>query len=764
MRAKLMNLRQSVASRGEIIAIALTTILSFALSNAQILATFSPLGIAFCMAVPYSMTLFAFGGSLVSYILFAGAMSNGVYVAALIIACAVKMVIRPKDTAYLLQALLSIVSLLFVYLFSMITIPVGLGTWILNLSEIALCGGITYLFGVALNAIYEKKERVRLQILEKAGMGILLVAVIISISGVSLFGFNLARILGVILVVSAAVYLNAAASAEIGIIITLGLTLYNPSLAISAGVLIVTGYLTGIFRPLGKLAQVLLFLGLNLFAGAFLGAQFVTPMNLAEAAVGAGIFLLLPRGWITRFAADSRSIPKLSSSGDELTAELSSKLMFTATTLLDLQSAVEEVAVRLDKASPSDFSTVYRKTADDVCKKCGLNTFCWITAYHDVMLALNKFSDKLRLQGELCREDAPCFFQQKCCQLDGFINSVNQNYKDYLMKEQTARRVSEARMVAIEQFSGISDMLMEMSKELSDIAAIDSEAAVKVGCVLQDRGHITNEICCFLDRFDHMTIDIYLDKGLRKSEVADLTAELSDELDREFELPTSIRMKERTRLSFYECASFRVDFGAFQISNDGEKYCGDSYDYFMDSKGFAHMILSDGMGSGSHAAIDSTMTCSTLRRLIQSGFGFESAFKLMNLSFFVKSREESLATVDVCSLDLYTGRAHFIKAGAASSFAVRGNRVIEISSNSLPIGIIQGIRYDENEMRFNSGDIIVLLSDGVLMSGKEWIAAEIELHRSESASKIAKALCEGASKRWIDGHSDDVTVMVSKIK
>ena len=77
-----------------------------------------------------------------------------------------------------------------------------------------------------------------------------------------------------------------------------------------------------------------------------------------------------------------------------------------------------------------------------------------------------------------------------------------------------------------------------------------------------------------------------------------ISEQLTEHLNREMELPSVVSSDLSTKVSYFERANFRVDFHASQISNNNNRYCGDSFEYFMDSKGFAHIILSDGMGSG----------------------------------------------------------------------------------------------------------------------------------------------------------------------
>lgn len=754
MRERL--LRAVNFSRVDMLRLGVFAAMGFFLSGAQISGIFSPFGIAFCMAVPYEMLLPSFAGSVLGYFLFSGG-SATLYAAALLLGVSVKFVFSSRDEHVAFDAVISFGALAAVYLFSMLFYPTGVGTWMLHLAEILLCTSMTFLYSLSLRT----EGKPQLTAVETACLAIMGATLLLSLLNLSLFGFNLGRLAAAVCIVGAAMASGASGGAACGLLCTIAFALYTKDFAVCGGIYAASGFVAGAFRPFKKGMQSVLFVGMALLCGAFIGGlQF---QMLLEATVGSVIALFLP--WET-FAARGRSdmLTTGAKTDRSMATDISLRLRFTAGALMELQNSVEECAKRLDGGRGRDLFGIYQKTADEVCRHCGLNTFCWVTAYNDVMKALHDISDLLRRNGRLETDRLPPFFRQKCCKIDEFISSVNNGYRDYLSKEQAARRVGEARQIAAEQFSGISQMLLEMSEEISDVVHFDEEAAVVIRNLMRDRGIECDNISCLVDRFERMTIDLYFQQEPDLRELEDLTGLISDRLEREFELPNYVAAERRYRLSYYETAALQVDFAAAQLPKMGNRYCGDSYDFFMDSKGFAHLLLSDGMGTGSRAAVDSTMTCSTIRRLLQTGFGFGAAFKLMNLSFAVKSREESLATVDACTIDLYTGMTRFVKAGAASSFVKIGNRVTEFTSSSLPIGIIQGVPYDSDQTRLGKGDIIVLVSDGVSISGGDWLAEELKLICKKTAKEIANALCQSARKRELPEHSDDITVLVAKLQ
>ena len=127
-----------------------------------------------------------------------------------------------------------------------------------------------------------------------------------------------------------------------------------------------------------------------------------------------------------------------------------------------------------------------------------------------------------------------------------------------------------------------------------------------------------------------------------------------------------------------------------QLTETGSKITGDAYRSLTTDTGRFVLILSDGMGTGGNAAVDSAMTSDLLRRLLEAGVGCDAALKIVNSALLLKSGEETLATADVAAVDLFTGRAEFYKAGAAPTFLVKNGRAGYVQSDSLPAGVTGG--------------------------------------------------------------------------
>lgn len=73
------------------------------------------------------------------------------------------------------------------------------------------------------------------------------------------------------------------------------------------------------------------------------------------------------------------------------------------------------------------------------------------------------------------------------------------------------------------------------------------------------------------------------------------------------------------------------------------------------------MILCDGMGTGRPLPWTATWPPELTARLLKAGFTAELAARLVNVALALKSDEESGATLDLISVDLYTGTARALQ-------------------------------------------------------------------------------------------------------
>lgn len=184
--------------------------------------------------------------------------------------------------------------------------------------------------------------------------------------------------------------------------------------------------------------------------------------------------------------------------------------------------------------------------------------------------------------------------------------------------------------------------------------------------------------------------------------------------------------------------------------------------------GESAMILSDGMGSGEEAFQESAMVVEMLEELLKAGFPKETALSMMNTAMVMGREEVCFSTVDMSVFDLYNGTCEFIKAGASATFIRHEKEIRHIYSQSLPLGVIQNQEVEKTTQQLVSGDLIVMMTDGVmdaLPAGEQERLLDLIIQgtRIENPKELAHYILEKVLDLSSDLPHDDMTVLVAGV-
>lgn len=322
---------------------------------------------------------------------------------------------------------------------------------------------------------------------------------------------------------------------------------------------------------------------------------------------------------------------------------------------------------------------------------------------------------------------------------------------------------SELRMVASDQFFSISDMLADLAFELDEAESFDYKSAGRIRRCLGEYNIFPENISVIIDKFGRYRIEILSPKGTKGVDNPKIKNEISKICKREFDIPRVNTSKDGVMLFLMEKPLYKMSIGFAQHSAGG-KLCGDTIKTINDNKGHTIMIISDGMGKGSRAALDGAMGAGLLSKLLCAGFGFDSALKVVNSALLVKSSEESLATLDCASVDLFTGKCEFYKAGAPRSYILKGDTLTKCELSSMPAGILRGIEFAKRTTVLNVGDEIIMLSDGITDIGDSFIEELVKsIDHNESVNDKAQKILDLAVENSDEKHRDDMSVIVSRM-
>ena len=335
--------------------------------------------------------------------------------------------------------------------------------------------------------------------------------------------------------------------------------------------------------------------------------------------------------------------------------------------------------------------------------------------------------------------------------------------EEYLRREIVLEKTNQLRTVAADQFFSIADMLEELAFEFDAAERFDLGATAKIRRLLGGYDIFAADIAVVEDKYGRIRAQIMTECDITSLPLPALTEEIGKIAGRYFDAPRVTRLKNETLLAFTERPVFALSVGFAQHSALGEM-CGDTVKVLSDGRGHSILIISDGMGKGSRAALDGAMGAGLISRLLTAGFGFDTALKVVNSALLVKSNDESLATLDIASVDLYTGKTEIYKAGAPACYLIKDKRITKCELSSMPAGILRGVEFAKRTAVLGCEDSLVLMSDGICDLGEEWVRATLGSVGALGVQETADAILTRALQASKGRRMDDMSVIYARLE
>lgn len=209
--------------------------------------------------------------------------------------------------------------------------------------------------------------------------------------------------------------------------------------------------------------------------------------------------------------------------------------------------------------------------------------------------------------------------------------------------------------------------------------------------------------------------------------------------------------------------------GAARVARDERLVSGDSYLTRLLPGGRLALILSDGMGAGMAAAGESRTAVELLERLLGLDLDPALAIKLINRLLMARTTEDSYTTLDLTLIDLALPAARFVKVGAPPTFIRHEDRVAVVRAGTPPIGILDDVALEISTRRMRRGDMVVMVTDGVLgawqdiRAGEAWLRGFLGGLPRDQPRWVATQVVRQALRHAGGQARDDMTALVVKI-
>lgn len=729
-------------------------LLGFALAGAEPFGVCAPFGIAFCSrAKGDGCGLCCLFGTMLGYLLSRGADRGLRYCAATLLAYSAAFVFRDTpalDKKWFLPSAVGLITLLCGSL-SFFEGASPMTAILRMLMECALSAGGSALFA-ALREEEPSKERT-------AGLLLLFAAVIMSLCRISLFSFyNLGHVPAILTVLLCAWAGGAMKGCVAGVVMGLCTAFTGEgsgSLALSCAL---AGLLGGLVCSKERWKSVLPFtLG---FLPPLLTAWSVgNALTLLEPLTAVLCFICLPQRFLRSLS--QRLSP--AEAGDSETLLRHYGALRVEELAHCLGELYESVSAAETEQEEEDISTVYDRAAECVCANCLRKELCWHTEYLHMLSGLNDATEVVRRRGKLSMQELPDSLRGSCVRPEAFLQAVNAELRAMSYRRQLRARLEENRKAAYSQLRVLSAVLEERSRELEQGQCCASPMELSVNRYLSANGY-DSRASAFRDSYGHLRLIIEGEDAPALSEREELIGALS--------AASGVKLcrlkgeKGTKRILFGESELYTASVGIAAAKKQGESVSGDRGTWFKTEGGQLCLLISDGMGSGEAAAREAVSTVRSLEDLLRSGVAAEEALELLNALMLLKNGDSwAYATVDLLTLDLFTGEACFYKYGAAPSYVRLNGEVKRVRGVSLAAGILSGEdeRTKPLSARLRPGDMVVLCSDGVAAEQSDgWLRERLGAFRGTDPRLLARELVEEAERQY--GRCDDMTALTLRLE
>ena len=192
---------------------------------------------------------------------------------------------------------------------------------------------------------------------------------------------------------------------------------------------------------------------------------------------------------------------------------------------------------------------------------------------------------------------------------------------------------------------------------------------------------------------------------------------------------------------------------------------GDSFTFTKLSHNKILLSVCDGMGSGEVAQQTSDTTISLIENFYRAEFDDQTILSTVNRLLSMQMADNYTA-VDVATIDLSNATCDIIKVGSPVCFIKSREQTEKIAgTGALPVGILETIQPSIIKKMLNPGDIVILMSDGVVDAFDN--DEKLQVYINNLSSQNPQEICDQILQKALlldDGQAkDDMTVLAARI-
>lgn len=631
---------------------------------------------------------------------------------------------------------------------------------------------VFYVVNYGVSCLDEIKHNYFFNMEELISMAIVLCLMVAGIGNIACFGVSIRNIAALAIIIVIAYAGGASIGAVIGVTmgIIVGVTSKNILLFIS--LYSCCGLVVGVFKETGKIFSALAYLIVSSIIVGY--SVTINIYGAVEIAVPTVIMLLTPakfiEGILQELSNEEKNRIINEAQIDGVKSEFIERIENLKKILDRLSKSMNKLSGNHKLLVKDKSSAMIENLADRVCSNCEMNSKCWGKELNKTFFEFSELIEMFEQgKGKINKS-----LKANCVKSNTLIKSCEEFYNTTTVNEVLKERIGEGRQLIAENIAGISQAMDDVIKEFTRDVDNCYELDKVLKKALSRKNIAYKNIYSYTDKKGRLKIKMLMENCYGENICGKAILPILKEVLR---VPFSIsdegcRINPETNecsVVIEESPKYNMLSYVASIPKDGEKFSGDSFNFGKNKNGIYVIALSDGMGSGPDAGLESSVAIDIIDEFIERGYDEEIAIKAINSIMNMKfSEDEKFTTLDMSMVDLYSGELSVIKAGAVATFIKRYEDIQVISDNSLPFGAVEEIEYKKNKKKLKHGDIVITISDGILDVDKNnigdysWLRTYLE-KATTNPEQLSRDILDKAKKLSNGKVMDDMTVVVSKL-
>jgi len=655
--------------------------------------------------------------------------------------------------------------------------PITSYEWLLIVVESVLGAILVLIFMQSIPLLSPNRYKPSLKNEEIVCMIILIASILTGMIGWVVYGAAVEQIFARYFVLVFAFVGGAAIGSTVGVVVGLILSLANVANLFQMSLLAFSGLLGGLLKE-GKKFGVAAGLLVGTFLIVIYGESFTFVASLTESLFAILLFFFTPASW---FSNISRYIPGTEEHAKEqqqyslkvrdVTAKRVKQFSGVFDTLARSFAITEDHAAN-QLATKRNTDQFLSQVTEKTCQSCFMKERCWEKNFDTTYQLMEEMKDAYANDEEPSAK-VKRQFENHCVKSKKVTEVIKEEITFYLANHHLQKQVTESKRLVAEQLFGISEVMDDFAEEIVKERQHHEKQETQIIDALKGLGMEPEKIDIYqLDTGNvdiEMTVSFYDYHGEGEKLIAPVLSTILEELIVVKDEEISPFPNGYSYLSFGSAKEYVVETGAANAAMGGGFISGDSYKMMELGEGKYAVAISDGMGNGKRAREESEETLRLLQQILQTGIPETVAIKSINSILALRTTDEMFATLDLAVIDLNDAAVRFLKVSAAPSFIKRGKEIIKVEAGNLPMGIIQNVEVDMVNDKLVSGDILIMISDGVFEGPKHIEHADLWMKRilkdieTDDPQEIADLVLEEVVRTKSGEIDDDMTVLVTKI-